>query len=65
MTKGYYIRLSKEEYMEVPPKFRERATFFDNDFEKYANDPLFISLYSKYKKAKKELETYKFNKRHG
>ena len=65
MTSGYYIRLSKEEYMDIPKKFRERATFFDNDFEKYSEDPLFIALHTKYRKAKKELETYKFGKRHG
>lgn len=65
MKSGYYIRITKEEYMDIPPKFRDRATFFDNDFEKYSDDPIFISLHTRYKKSKKELETYKFNKRHG
>jgi hypothetical protein len=64
MTSGYYIRISKEEYFEVPPKFRERATFFDNDFDKYSDDPQFVSLYKEYKKAKKELETRKYQLRH-
>ena len=65
MTKDYYIRFSESEYMEIPAKFRSRATFIDNDYESYKEDPMFKAIYAKYKKIKKELETYKFNKRHG
>ena len=65
MTSGYYVRLSKEEYMDIPKKFRERATFFDNDFDKYKEDALFLSLYKEYRSLKKKLETRKHQLRHG
>lgn len=65
MSKDYYIRFSEKEYMDIPAQFRDRATFIDNDYDSHKDDPMFKALYSKYKKAKKELEAYKFNKRHG
>ena len=63
--KMFYVRFKEEEYMSIPSHIRVNAIVIDDDFNQYKSDPLFIALYGKYKKAKKELETYKFNKRHG
>ena len=64
MAKEYYIRFSEEEYMDIPPAFRSRATFVDNDYDSYKDDERFKSLYKEYKKAKKALEDYKYDCRH-
>jgi len=63
MAKEYYIRFSEEEYMDIPPAFRSRATFVDNDYESYKDDERFKALYKAYKKAKKALQDYKFDLR--
>lgn len=63
MAKEYYIRFSEEEYMNIPPAFRSRATFVDNDYDTYKDDERFKALYKSYKKAKKSLEDYKFDLR--
>jgi hypothetical protein len=63
MAKEYYIRFSEEEYMDIPPAFRSRATFVDNDYDTYKDDERFKALYKDYKKAKKALEDYKFDLR--
>ena len=65
MAKGFYVRFSEEEYMDIPPAFRSRATFVDNDYDTYKDDERFKSLYKAYKKAKKALEDYKFYLRNG
>lgn len=51
--------------MDIPPHFRTRATFVDNDYDRYKDDPTFKALYSKYKKAKKDLENHKYYLRNG
>ena len=63
MAKEYYIRFSEEEYMDIPPAFRSRATFVDNDYDTYKDDERFKALYKAYKKSKKALEDYKFDLR--
>ena len=65
MAKEYYIRFSEEEYMDIPPAFRSRATFVDNDYDSYKDDERFKALYKVYKKAKRQLEDYKFDLRNG
>ena len=55
MAKEYYIRFSEEEYMDIPPAFRSRATFVDNDYDSYKDDERF--------KSKRQLEDYKFDLR--
>jgi hypothetical protein len=64
MSKDYYIRISEEEYMDIPSQFRERATFIDNDYAKYKDNEVFKQLYSDYKKIKKKLEDWKYDQRH-
>jgi len=49
--------------MDIPPAFRSRATFVDNDYDTYKDDERFKALYKDYKKAKKALEDYKFDLR--
>ena len=53
MAKEYYIRFTEEEYMDIPPAFRSRATFVDNDYDSYKDDERFKNLYKAYKNAKK------------
>ncbi len=65
MEKEYHIRVNESEYMELPKKFRERSIAIFNDYDEHKDDEIFKGLYNRYKKAKKELEKYKFNKRHG
>ncbi len=65
MDKEYYIRIKESEYMDIPIQFRERATAIFNDHDEYKDNPIFKQLYKTYKKAKKDLETFKFNQRHG
>jgi len=65
MAKEYYIRFTEEEYMDIPPAFRTRATFVDNDYDRYKDDERFKVLYKAYKKAKRQLEDYKFDLRNG
>ena len=60
MAKEYYIRFSEEEYMDIPPAFRSRATFVDNDYDSYKDDERFKALYKANRKTKKALEDYKF-----
>jgi len=49
--------------MDIPPAFRSRATFVDNDYDTYKDDEIFKALYKVYKKAKRQLEDYKFDLR--
>lgn len=65
MERIYYIRFKESEYLEIPSKFRDRATFVDDDYDSYKEDPIFKGLYKRFKDAKKDLDTFKFNKRNG
>lgn len=64
MAKEYYVRFSEDEYMLIPAAFRARATFVENDYDKYKEDERFKALYRAHKKAKDELEKHKFYLRH-
>ena len=61
MAKEYYISFTEEEYMDIPPQFRSRATFVDNDYDTYKDDEMFKTLYKANRKTKKALEDYKFD----
>jgi len=63
-SKEYFLIIREHEYLDVPEQFRPRLTFQDNDYNLYKDNELFKAAYSKYKKAKKELEEIKFNLRH-
>ena len=65
MQKMFYVRFSEGEYMSIPSHITQRATVIDDDYKAYKDDPIFVSLYKRFRKAKKDLENYKFNKRHG
>tara|TARA_R110000851_G_scaffold28683_2_gene79626 strand:+ start:2358 stop:2558 length:201 start_codon:yes stop_codon:yes gene_type:complete len=65
MGKEFYIRFTEEEYMDIPPQFRIRATIVDNsNYDKHKDDERFKALYKVYKKAKRQFEDYKFYLRH-
>lgn len=63
-NKEWIIRVPDEEYFNLPLKLREKATVFHNTYQEMKDDEVFMDLYKKYKKAKKELESYKFKKIH-
>jgi len=64
MAKEFYVRFSDKEYMDIPPAFRSRATFVDNDYDSYKDDEMYKILYKTYRKARKALEDYKYDCRH-
>ncbi len=63
-SKEFFLRLREEEYFDLPQHLREKATVYYNDYELYKDDPLFVSLNKKLSKAKKDVEVYKYEKRH-
>jgi hypothetical protein len=64
------VTMSEDVYCMMPEQIRrsfksERAFYPDEHDRLYESDENYKSLYTKYRKAKKELEEYKYNKRHG
>ena len=55
----YYLRLQEQEVNDLPEYLRDRITFIDDNT--YKEHEEFEPAYKKYVKAKKELETVKFN----
>lgn len=64
MSKEYHIIISESEYMDLNPQFRQRAKAVFNDYNEHKDDPIFKTFYKEYRKAKKKLEDYKYDKRH-
>ena len=62
--KQFYLRFTEEEYHRIPSEIVMRAIILDDDYTKYKNDPDFIKLYKANRKTKKDLEDWKYNKRH-
>lgn len=62
--KQWTITIEDSEYMEIPDWLRDKARVYFNDYEDYKDDPLFQALYKKYRKAREDLDIYKFNARH-
>lgn len=63
-SKEFFLRLREEEYFDLPQYLREKATVYYNDYDLYKDDPMFIELSKKHSKAKKDIENYKYEKRH-
>ena len=63
--KQWTITIEDSEYKDLPDWLCDKARVYFNDYEDYKDDPYFKALYKKYRKAREELDTYKFNKRHG
>lgn len=63
--KEWLIKIPDKEFFDIPKKYRVKAIAYYNDYNELKEDTTFIHLYKKYKKAKKELEEYKFKKRNG
>lgn len=63
--KEWLIKVSDKDYFDLPDKLKLNATAYFNEYQDYKDDELFIKLHRAHKKAKKELEQYKFNRRHG
>ena len=64
MAKEYRIIISEEEMLQMPYKIKLRAVAFFNDYDEHKDDEVFKALYKRRKKINKEIEDYKFNKRH-
>ena len=61
-TNKYYLKVQEQEVNDLPNYLKERLAFIDDNT--YADNELFKATYSKYVKAKKELEIVKYNIRH-
>ena len=62
------VTMSDQVYRQLPEQVRgsftsERAYYPEQHKTLYENDPVYRELYKTYRKAKKELENYKYNKR--
>ena len=66
-TKKYMVSMYEQEYAEIPIELRLRflsdKVIFD-DYEEYKEDVVFQQLYKAKKKATKDLDKWKFDKRH-
>ena len=58
----HLIVVTEEELLEIPKHISMRSKFIDNSY--YPEDAAFMKLYKANKKARRELDEYKFNKRH-
>lgn len=68
-SKEWFVRMREEEYLSIPYELRERflsesVSYPNEHLELYDNDPNYRELYKTYRTAKKDLEDYKFAKRH-
>jgi hypothetical protein len=63
-AKEYFLRLREEELFDLPQHLRMKVVVHYNDYQLYKDDPQFKGLYSRYRKAKDEMETFKFKRRH-
>jgi hypothetical protein len=65
--KMFICKMDLDTYKQIP--FEVRRLFISDriiydDYDEYKDDELFKVIYKKYKKSRKELEDYKYNKRH-
>ena len=65
MIKQYRIIVDEEQYLKLPLELKLKAVAFFDDYDEHKDDPRFKVLLKALKKAKKNLEEYKFIKRHG
>ena len=68
-SKEWLIRMREEEYSSLPFEVRqsflsEKVQYSGEHQRLYKEDPTYKELYKTYRKAKKDMEEYKFRKRH-
>ena len=66
-SKEWFIRMREETYASIPFEMRQRfisEKVVYNDHHKYKDDPVYRELLSRKRKATKDLDDYKFNKRY-
>ena len=60
--------MREADFNELDPSIRDKFTYTEvcevNEYETHKNDPYYIALYKKSKKAKDDLKKYLFDKRH-
>lgn len=66
MNQIVYARMTEEDFKEIPSEIR--ASFLDwqrepDDYNELKKDETFCDLYSKYRKARKDLNEHKYNLR--
>lgn len=61
--------IPEEVFKQIPSELRKKFKHVEfqevNEYESNKNDKVYMQLYSRYKKAKKEKNVYIFNKRNG
>lgn len=67
-SKEMFLRMREEDFNALSNKARDKFTYVEvreeNEYETHKDDPNYQKLYKSQKKAKKDLQTYLFNKRH-
>ncbi len=68
-SKEMFVRMREEDYARIPSEQRqrflsERVIIPDQHKELYETDNVYRELYKTYRTAKKDLEDYKYDKRH-
>ena len=64
-SKEYFLRVKEAEYFDLPQALRERSVVYYHDYELYKDDSRFKALNKAYRDAKKALENWKYDQRHG
>lgn len=68
MSKELFIIMREQEFNNLEPDVRDALIHVEvreaNEWETHNLDPKYKELYKNQQKAKKELQTYLFNKRH-
>jgi hypothetical protein len=67
-SKEIFAIIREELFNEIPSEMRQQFSHIEvresNEWETHRNDPIYCKLKKAEKEAKKELQTYLYNKRH-
>lgn len=67
-SKEIFMIMREQDYSDLNPEVRQRLLYTEvreaNEWETHRNDENYLRLKKAEKKAKKDLQTYLFNKRH-
>lgn len=67
-SKEVFMIMQERDYLALSPEQRQACVYTEiresNEYETHKSDPNYLKLKSAEKKAKNDLQTYLFNKRH-
>jgi hypothetical protein len=67
-AKEVFLRMREDDFNELSNEARSLFTYVEvresDEYELHKNDPYYLALKKAEKKAKKDVQTYLFNKRH-